>query len=207
MIFYIKNDNIYLLWSKIALLRDKDNVEKTMKRKVFIVIVLCLILSAVLMACAKPKELEHRNVTSGPNDDRVQTLLLTDIRFDGTPADTVREKMIKKMVEDKKDTMPYEFIAIAGNIVNCKNNGEVMKKAAKFLDSLQIPWATSIGELDVKGDNSKEEIIDILTSEELKYSLVMRGANYENNYYIQMLKENGELFEYNVLFRYICALR
>lgn len=167
-----------------------------MKKKVFITIILCLVLSVSLMACAKEKPFEIKDISSGRNSDAVNTLLLTDIRFDGSEADVIREKMIKKMIADKKYNEPtnsYEFIAIAGNIVNAQENGKVMKKAVKFIDGLGIPWAVALGELDVKGDTSKEEIMDILTDSSLKNSMVMRGASYKNNYYIKMVKENGDL--------------
>lgn len=165
-----------------------------MKRKLFIILALCLVLSFSLMACTEVGTLEKRDLQTGKGDDKVNTLLLTDIRFDGSEADSVRERMITKMIEDKAKTKDaIEFIAIAGNIVNCEENGKVMKKAAKFLDSFDIPWATSIGELDVKGKASKNEIVDILTSKTLKNSMFMRGESYEYNYCLKMVKENGGL--------------
>ena len=151
-----------------------------MKKKIFAILILCTILLLALIGCDyKP---ERRQISTG-DDNKLTTLVLTDIRFDGSAADSVRERMISSVVSERKP----EFIAIAGNIVNAENNGEIMKKAVEFIDGLGVPWAASIGELDVKGKTSKKGIMNILTNKKLKNSMVMRGYNYEYNYVLEIV--------------------
>lgn len=157
-----------------------------MKKKIFAVLVLSMLLVLALIGCDNTLS---KIQLAGGSDSELTTLMLSDIRFDGSGADDVRERMITQMIEDKKP----EFIAINGNIVNCQNNGAMMKKAVAFIDSFDIPWATSIGELDVKGNTSKKEIVKILTDKKLKNSLVLRGDSYNYNYVLEMLNYSGKV--------------
>ncbi len=157
-----------------------------MKKKIIAILVLSMLLIAVLIGC--DINVEKRQISTG-DDSMLKTLILTDIRFDGSDTDLVREKMISKMVKDRNP----EFIAITGNIVNARNNGEVMKKAVSFIDSLGIPWATSIGELDVAGDTNKKQIMRILTDSKLKNSMVMRGENYKYNYVLEIVDRSNKV--------------
>lgn len=157
-----------------------------MKKKIFAIFILCFILVAALIGCSNKVE---KKLLAMNDDTELNTLILSDIRFDGSAADGVRMRMIEDMVDTRKP----EFIAITGNIVNCNNNGEVMKKAAAFIDSFNIPWATSIGELDVKGNTSKKNIVKILTNKDLKYSMVMRGESYEYNYIINVVTNKNKI--------------
>ncbi len=157
-----------------------------MKKKIIAILVLSMLLIAVLIGC--DINVEKRQISTG-DDSMLKTLILTDIRFDGSDTDLVREKMISKMVKDRNP----EFIAISGNIVNARNNGEVMKKAVSFIDSLGIPWATSIGELDVAGDTNKKQIMRILTDRKLKNSMVMRGENYKYNYVLEIVDRSNKV--------------
>lgn len=165
-----------------------------MKKKIFAILIMGIVLVACLVGCND--KLGKIQISAG-SDNSLATLILTDICFDGTPADTVREKMITKMVNDgigsgnTKDE--YEFIAITGNMVNCEDNGKVMKKAAEFIDSFGIPWAMSIGERDVKGKTNKKGIINILTDKSLKNSLVMRGDSYDYNYCLEVVKSDKKV--------------
>ncbi len=68
-----------------------------------------------------------------------------------------------------------------------------MKKAVSFIDSLGIPWATSIGELDVAGDTNKKQIMRILTDSKLKNSMVMRGENYKYNYVLEIVDRSNKV--------------
>ena len=154
-----------------------------MKKKIITILLLSLLLVTVLIGCTKvEKKLLAMNEYT-----ELDTLILSDIRFDGTAADDIRMRMIEDMV----NTRNPDFIAITGNLVHCKNNGEVMKKAALFFDNFAIPWATSIGELDVQGNTSKKQIVNILTNNKLKYSMVMRGESYEYNYIISVVNKNN----------------
>lgn len=152
-----------------------------MKKKFLTIFVLCMILIGVLVGCGLPSV--GKKQLSTVNDSRLRTLILSDVRFDGSAADVVREKMISTMVERREP----EFIAITGNLVNCRNNGEVMKKAAAFIDSFGIPWAMSLGELDVKGNTSPNKIMRILMDQSLQNSMVMRGDSYKNNYILEVV--------------------
>ena len=164
-----------------------------MKKKIIAILVLCMILIAALIGCSiKP---EKRQISAG-DDTKLRTLILSDIRFDGSAADSVRERMITRMVKDRNP----EFIAISGNIVNGEENGKLMKKAVELIDSFGIPWATSLGELDTKGNTSKKEIIRILTDKKLKNSMVMRGENYGYNYILEIVDYKNKV---NNLFYFV----
>ncbi len=69
-----------------------------MKKKIIAILVLCMILIAALIGCSiKP---EKRQISAG-DDTKLRTLILSDIRFDGSAADSVRERMITRMVRQK----------------------------------------------------------------------------------------------------------
>ncbi len=159
---------------------------RVMKKKVIAVLVLSLILIFALIGC--DAKLEKIQLAMG-SDTKLKTLILTDIKFDGTSADDVRERIITSLVNQREP----EFIAINGNIVNAENNGEVMKKAVKFIDSFGIPWATSIGELDVKGNTPKKKIVKILTDKSLKNSMVLHGESYEYNYILEVVDTKSSI--------------
>ena len=75
-----------------------------MKKKIFAILILCTILLLALIGCDyKP---ERRQISTG-DDNKLTTLVLTDIRFDGSAADSVRERMISSVVSERKP----EFIA------------------------------------------------------------------------------------------------
>lgn len=156
-----------------------------MRKKIFAILLVSVLLIAALVGCTSIDKIQ---ISTGDNVE-LKTLVLSDIRFDGTPADEVRKKMIKSMVDEKKP----EFIAIGGNVVNGSNNGKLMKMAAQFFDSFEIPWATSIGELDVRGSTSKKGIINILTDKNLKYSMVMRGENWNYNYVLEIVDTKSKV--------------
>ncbi len=159
---------------------------RVMKKKVIAVLVLSLILIFALIGC--DVKLEKIQLAMG-SDTKLKTLILTDIKFDGTSADDVRERIITNLVNQREP----EFIAINGNIVNAENNGDVMKKAVKFIDSFGIPWATSIGELDVKGNTPKKKIVKILTDKSLKNSMVLHGESYEYNYILEVVDTKSSI--------------
>ncbi len=75
-----------------------------MKKKIIAILVLSMLLIAVLIGC--DINVEKRQISTG-DDSMLKTLILTDIRFDGSDTDLVREKMISKMVKDRNP----EFIA------------------------------------------------------------------------------------------------
>lgn len=159
---------------------------RVMKRKIIAILVLSLVLICALIGC--DVKLEKMQLAMG-SDTKLKTLILSDIKFDGTQTDAVRERMITSMIQQREP----EFIAINGNIVNAENNGEVMKKAVEFIDSFDIPWAASIGELDVKGDTSKKKIVKILTDKNLKNSLVLRGESYKYNYILEVVDTKSSI--------------
>jgi len=77
-----------------------------MKKKIIAILVLSMLLIAVLIGC--DINVEKRQISTG-DDSMLKTLILTDIRFDGSDTDLVREKMISQMVKDRNP----EFIAIS----------------------------------------------------------------------------------------------
>lgn len=157
-----------------------------MKKKLFAILILSLVFILTLIGCTP--NYTKMQISTG-EDGGLDTLMLSDIRFDGSSTDNVRRNMIKNMIADKKP----EFIAINGNTVNCNNNGEVMRQAAEFFDSFDIPWAVSLGELDINGSTSKKGLIKILTDKSLKNSLVMRGENYEYNYILEIVDTKNKV--------------
>lgn len=157
-----------------------------MRKKVFVILILSLLLSVALIGCNTNRT---KIQISAGEDASLATLMLSDIRFDGSATDQVRQNMITAMVEERKP----EFIAINGNIVNCKNNGQVMQMAAEFFDSFDIPWATSIGKLDIAGNTSKSGILKILTNSKLKNSMVMRGESYDYNYVLEVVDSKNNV--------------
>lgn len=161
-----------------------------MRKKVITILAMCAILIFALMGCTT-STLEEKKLST-KNDAKLNTLILSDVCFDGSKADEVRKKIINQALTDKKNV---EFIAITGNLVNAQNNDEIMKKAVEFVDSLGIPWAMSLGELDVKGKANAKQIMKILTNKNLKNSYVMRGDSYLNNYCLKVEKSNGQLID------------
>lgn len=153
---------------------------------------LALILSiGVLVGCTAQGEIKAILTGNEEQDDsKLTALVLADIRFDGSSLDDIRKNIIKDIiakqgVENEYDKAePYEVLVLNGNTVKGTENGKLMQDAVKFFDSLDIPWAITLGEKDIEGNTSKDDIINIIKKS--KNCLIKHAEVYGANYVVDV---------------------
>lgn len=146
-----------------------------MKKKLLCFGMIIITLALALVGCANKG---NDKTTLTIKEDSLNTVVFSDLCFDGTDSDKIREAMIRDVLidSDNNDENKYGFIVVNGNLVDGVKNDVLMKKACDIIDSYGIPWAVSLGRKDVMGNASKKKIIEILTSYDNSY--FMAGDTY-----------------------------
>lgn len=147
------------------------------------VIAICLVLmSAVLIGCTSEKDLEYKDIVL--EESYVHTMIFSDICFDGSEVDAQRESMIKKMI----DKNSVELIILNGNTVTGDNVKPLWQNVVTFMESFKIPWTVNLGEKDLTDDFGRKELKTMLSAAE--NSLYMRGPSYKDTDYALRLVDN-----------------
>lgn len=173
-------------------------------KKILAVVVCCLLLIGGLTACIdndKPLG-DYDYITTG-EDSELNTLVLSEIRFDGSSMDTIKKQIISDIVSKQdenaeKNEESYELVVFNGNTVYGQNNGKLMKDAIAFFDTLNVPYAINLGELDVKGNTSKKELMKMQIQS--KNSIYKKAYIYDSSNYLVQVKSNSGKYITSLMF-------
>ena len=171
-------------------------------KKILAVVVCCFLMVGLLTACIdndKPLS-DYDYITT--EDSELNTLVMSEIRFDGSSMDAVKKQMISDVVsqkdEETEDREPYELVVFNGNTVNGQNNGKLMKDAISFFDTLGVPYAINLGELDVKGNTSKKDLMKMQMQS--KNSIYKKAYIFDDSNYLVQVKSNSGKYVTSLMF-------